>query len=676
MSGRRIAILVVLLLALCCVSGALGFLGYRYLITPAEAAAKPVIVIDSPRQGDQVTVGEVVQVFATGQDETGITHMELYVDGLHIHTQQSALSDGANPFPLAAPWRPETEGNHTIVVRGYNVAGEPGQASISVNAVQGPDFPTEMPAEGCEGVPLLPHEVQEGETLEGIAAEHEVTVENLLACNPGVADPLTPGQILYIPYVVSPEEEEAGAQPADGPELVEEGEDPGGEELPPPEAEPEPGELPPDPGPPPAEPPLEPVSPPPPTPIVLEFEALQLQVNEQFVAVYCNAELQGDMERVPLDPYDFLAPMGLPQDNYWDIGAELGGAHSVPLAVLPGETVDLFVHCEAFFPMDIVPINLGTVPRNHGEGDWHGNPIEAVSTDGGGLPEGGTGEFKLVYRICEGDCEDLPVPEVPTNLQLNWCPALQHYFSWTWDGTYPIEGFRLYRDGALLHELAEPTVRFMQVSDVDIQPPCEGSYGFTLTAYEGAWGVGAESDDSAPPETVWGAFICNRTARVRFDSLWTACMLHDCPAPNPTCSNCQVTTWYGTIYANGQVIERPAPACDPGGCDFGPPPWEPLPSWRGQPVPPFLDWPLPVAGPGGVLADNTVEVPLGPFDDLTIGISLMDWDQHSGDDFICEGAQTLDHTLIVAGHTGFVLCSGGDPPGDMARVDFTITDIF
>jgi hypothetical protein len=77
-----------------------------------------------------------------------------------------------------------------------------------------------------------------------------------------------------------------------------------------------------------------------------------------------------------------------------------------------------------------------------------------------------------------------------------------------------------------------------------------------------------------------------------------------------------------------------------------------------------------------VLADNTVEVPLGPFDDLTIGISLTDWDQHSGDDFICEGAQTLDHTLIVAGHTGFVLCSGGDPPGDVARVDFTITDIF
>jgi hypothetical protein len=675
MSGRRIAILVALVLALCCVAGALGILGYTLFIAPAQAAAIPVVSIDSPGQGHEVAVGQIVQIFATGLDETGIDRMELWVDGQHEATQSSALPGGTNPFPLHAQWMVETEGTHTIVVRAYNVSDASGQASISVNAVQGPDFPTEMPPEGCEGVPLLPYEVQEGETLEGIAADHGITVEDLLACNPGVADPLTVGQILLIPYLVRPGDEESGVDPGDGPELAEPGEDPGGEELPPGE-EPPPGELPPDPGPPPPEPPVGPVSPPPPTPIVLEFEALQLQVSEQFVAVYCMAELQGNMERVPLDNHDFLAPIGLPVDNYWDIGAELGGVHSVPLAVLPGETVDLFVNCFGFFPMDIVPYDLGTVLRNHGEGDWHGNPIEAVSTGGEALPEGGDGEFRLVYRICEGDCEDLPVPEVPTNLMLLWCPSLQHYFRWVWAGTYPIEGFRLYRDGALLHELADPTADFMQVSEADIQAPCEGSFEFTLTAYEGAWGVGAESAHSAPPVNVSGAGTCDKTATVQFDTLWTACLLQDCPTPAPMCTNCELQVWYGSIHANEQWIEKPAPVCDPGGCDWGPGPLAPLVSWRGVPTPPFLGPPLPVAGPGGVFNDNTLNVPLGATDDLTIGISLMDWDQHSADDFVCEGSLSVDHANVVVGHTGFVLCQAGDPPEDIVRLDFEITNVF
>ena len=679
MSRTRIGILVVLVLALCCVVGALGILGYRYFVTPALAAARPVVLIDSPLHGDEVTVGQITQIFAIGQDETGIDRMELWVDGQHIVTQGSALPDGTNPFPLDAGWTPEAAGNHTIVVRGYNTNDASGQASISVNAVEGPDFPTEMPAEGCAGVPLLPHEVLEGETLEGIAGGFDVTVEEILACNPGLdpAAPLTPGQMLLIPQVVSPEEEEPGDVPPDMPGL-EDGEDPGGAEAPAPDPDPDPGADPPDPGPPPAVPPVPPVSPPPPPPIALEFEALQLQVNEQFMAVYCMAELQGDMERVPLDPHDFLAPIGVPEDNYWDIGAELGGAHSIPLAVLPGETVDLFVNCLGFFPMDIVPYDLGTVARNHGEGDWHGNPIDAVSTGGEALPEGGDGEFRLVYRICEGDCQDLPVPEVPTNLELLWCPSLQDYFRWSWAGSYPIEGFRLYRDGALLHELADPTATSMQVSASDIQAPCEGSYEFTLTAYEGAWGVGAESAHSAPV-VASGETPCANTARVRFDELWTACLVQDCPAPEPgpappACSNCQVNVWYGSIYANEQRIEKGAPDCDPGGCDF-PSPVEILFSWL-CPVPGCLGPALPITGPGGVFDDDTVEVPLGAADDLTIGISLTDWDQHSADDFICEGQLTVSHANVVAGHTGFVLCVGGDPPIPQARLYFTITHVF
>jgi LysM repeat protein len=682
MSRTRIAILAVLVLGLCCVVGALGVLGYRFFVTPAQAAAKPVVLIESPRLADEVTLGQITQIFATAQDETRIDRMELWVDGQHIETQRSALPGGTNPFPLTAQWTPATAGNHTIVVRAYNMADVSGQASISVNAVEGPDFPTEMPLEGCEGVPLLPHEVLEGETLEGIAGGFDVTVDEILACNPGLdpSVPLTPGQILLIPQVVSPGDEEVGDMPPDVPPL--DGEDPGGAPAPPADDEPDPGADPPNPAPPAPVPPVPPVSPPPPTPIALEFEALQLQVNEQFMAVYCNVELQGNMERVPLDPHDFLAPTGLPQDNYWDIAAELGGVHSVPLAVLPGETVDLFVHCLAFFPMDIIPYDLGTVTRNHGEGDWHGNPIEAVSIDGEALPEGGDGEFKLVYRICQGDCEDLPVPEVPTNLELLWCPALQDYFRWSWAGDYPIEGFRLYKDGALLQQLADPAARSMQVAASDVQAPCEGAYEFTLTAYEGAYGVGAESAHSAPPVVASGETPCANTARVRFDALVTHCLTQDCPAPEPgpappMCSNCQVNIWYGSIHANDQWIEKGPPDCDPGGCYF-PPPGEILHSFRHPFLgpPPPLGPPYPITGPGGVFDDDTVDVPLGATDDLTLGISLIDWDQHSGDDFMCEGQLTINHANVLVGYTDWVQCMGGDPPDWVALLFFTITHVF
>jgi hypothetical protein len=146
-------------------------------------------VIDSPRQGDEVVVGQAVQIFATGQDPSGIARMEVWVDGGFVISQDSALPDGTSPFPVMANWEPTTPGNHTIVVRAYNMADASGQASVSVNAVEGPEIATGMPAEGCQGVPLLVHEVQEGETLEGIAAGYEVTVEQILACTPGV-DPV------------------------------------------------------------------------------------------------------------------------------------------------------------------------------------------------------------------------------------------------------------------------------------------------------------------------------------------------------------------------------------------------------------------------------------------------------------------------------------------------------
>jgi hypothetical protein len=648
MSGRTIAIVVALVLALSLVLAFAATGCCPWLPTErVEAAVEPSVMIDSPRQRDEVVVGQAVQIFATGQDPGGIARMEIWVDGKFIMGQESALADGTSPFPVMANWEPTTPGTHTIVVTAYNMADASGQATVSVNAVEGPEIATGMPAEGCLGVPLLVHEVQEGETLEGIAAGYEVTVDDILACTPGVdpAAPLTAGQVLYVPYLVEPGDEATGETPPGSdippgvPEDVQEA--PADEVLPEPADEPPPAEPPPDPAP---DPPAGPEEAPelPPTPVALEFEALELQVDQQYVAVYCNVQVEDSMERVPVDITDYLDPIGPPDQFYWDIAAELSGASSWPVAVLAGDSVTVYVNCWGFAPGELLPRDLGSFTREHGEGDWTGDPIEAYS-------EGGVGSFRVKYRICQGSCD----PEVeinrPYDLQYHWDMVHGHHFTWSWDDdpAQPAEGFRLYRDGVLLYEQVGRDLRWMPVMPEDVSPWCDETWQFTLTAYEGVPGVGPESLPSDSADLLGPA--CTKVVDIVMTSGWwpglhTACIPNDCPTPDPGCSNCEVEVWYGSIYANGERIEREPPPL--------PPPGEPwvievdpnavIHSWHCWPNPPISTADL-------FEGQDTMTVNLAAAEDLTIGISLTDWDIFDADTLICQGAITKDAVDLVDG---------------------------
>jgi len=645
MSGRTIAIVVALVLALSLVL-VFGATGCCPLLPtgPVEAAVEPSVMIDSPRQGDEVVVGQAVQIFATGQDPAGIARMEVWVDGGFVISQDSALPDGTSPFPFLANWEPTTPGNHTIVVRASNMADASGQASVSVNAVEGPEIATGMPAEGCQGVPLLVHEVQEGETLEGIAAGYEVTAEEILACTPGIdpAVPLTAGQVLYVPYLVEPGDEATGQTPPGSdvpPDLPDEVQDPPPDEvLPEPDDEPPPAEAAPEAAP---DPPESEAEPPelPPTPVALEFEALELEVDQQYVAVYCNVQLEDSMERVPVDITDYLDPIGPPDQFYWDIAAELSGASSWPVAVLAGDTVTVFANCWGFAPGELLPRDLGSFTREHPEADWTGDPIEVYS-------EGGVGSFRVKYHICQGSCDPAVEVNRPYDLQYAWDMVYGHHFTWSWDDdpAQPAEGFRLYRDGVLLYEQVGRDLRYMPVMEEDVSPWCGQTWQFTLTAYEGVLGVGPESLPSDSADLLGPA--CAKAVDVLFsgppEGLYTACIPNDCPAPDPSCSNCEMEIWYGSIYANGERIEREPPPL--------PPPGEP---WIIMVDPNALidSWNIFV---GLRIADlfegqDTMTVNLAAAEDLTIGISLTDWDITGTDTLICQGAITKAAVDLVDG---------------------------
>jgi LysM repeat protein len=632
MSGRTIAIVIALVLALVLVLGATGCCPLIPSGVEAEEAG-PMITIDSPRQGDEVTVGEPVQVSATGRDPNRIARMELWVDGGLIQSQASALPDGTNPFPLMAIWLPQTPGNHTIVVRGYNTNDVSGQASVAVNAVEAtpPDIP-----EGCEGVDLFDHQVQMGETLEGIAAGYELTTEQILACNPGLdpAAPLTAGEVLHIPAVVSPEGEGPPADfeppPAETPPDLPPAEELPGEEMPPPEEEAPPGEeAPPEVEEAPEEPAVPEAPEEGPPPVTVTFEALELEVDQAYDSVYCLARLaDADMEQVP--ETGSFAPVG---GNYWDIQAELAGMNSVPVSV----SGDIFrVEVECFGWSGIDGWSLGHFVREHGESEWTGDPIDvtAVADDGRW--------FRIMYRICpDYPCEPRPVPPAPENLaQTTGCPCdpplgcppcpILDALEWDWAGDETsIDGFRLYRNDTMLLEDADPSARAMVLPASYFDPPCGEEWNYHLTAYQGFPGVGVESDPSNVVTLTGPA--CPRTVVVTWDTLYTGCVKMD-PCGDPTCNTCYVPHFVMLLGANGHLLTR-----DP---HWGPPY---MTSNSQLPMDDLLH-----------VGDASITVELDPTDNLSLGLLAFDWDPGDIYSLLLLGSRTLTPEQVATGDYWFL----------------------
>jgi hypothetical protein len=161
--GRRIVGIVVALLLVLCFLAAVGG-GLAYFHYGAAEEAKPVVFISSPAYGQQAEVGEVISVEALARDETKVTRVELWVDGVLETSQESSLPEGTSPFPLLATWQPTSPGSHTLIVRAFNAQNARAYASVNVEAVEGadedgdgvadvfdvcPDEPGTSLAEGC-----------------------------------------------------------------------------------------------------------------------------------------------------------------------------------------------------------------------------------------------------------------------------------------------------------------------------------------------------------------------------------------------------------------------------------------------------------------------------------------------------------------------------------------------
>ncbi|MFL7794314.1 MAG: NBR1-Ig-like domain-containing protein [Anaerolineae bacterium] len=101
---------------------------------PTPAAGAVTVMINSPGDGGTVVLGQAVMVDSTVTAVAGVSRVDLTVGG-QVVRQDVPPSGNPTTFRVSQPWTPETEGQATISVAGYDVNGASGQATITLQVV-------------------------------------------------------------------------------------------------------------------------------------------------------------------------------------------------------------------------------------------------------------------------------------------------------------------------------------------------------------------------------------------------------------------------------------------------------------------------------------------------------------------------------------------------------------
>ena len=180
-------------------------------VTGADLAAEfftvqgPEVTIQEPAPGGTISLGDSFLFQASAYDGEGVVHMELWVDDQLAISQESPSTEGITPFFISHGMIATAEGTYALFVRAYNSLGAVGVSPVIYVTVSGQTK--------SETFDPLYYSVEEGDTLESIAAATGVSLESLKAANPAVDEVTGPGQIVFIP-LPPPSETQPPAQSA------------------------------------------------------------------------------------------------------------------------------------------------------------------------------------------------------------------------------------------------------------------------------------------------------------------------------------------------------------------------------------------------------------------------------------------------------------------------------
>lgn len=162
----------------------------------------PSVTIQEPLPGAQVFKGDSFIFFATANDQSGVIRLDLWINGTLAVSQASPDSNGINPLSLSYPLAAVETGAYALVARAHNSQGDFSESAVHYVTVVEPSASREN---------LAQYVVQEGDTLESIAARLGVSVDSIRQANPNIAGQVRPGQIILIPMPPKPPAQ--GAQP-------------------------------------------------------------------------------------------------------------------------------------------------------------------------------------------------------------------------------------------------------------------------------------------------------------------------------------------------------------------------------------------------------------------------------------------------------------------------------
>jgi len=631
MKKRKTFLVVGILLVIICMLSLGAFLIFQNIQQPA--GPPPLIQIHRPYNHEQLLSGKGILIYATAASDQGMDTLELWVDGILVSEKASPEDVSLSNLVLSAAWVPNPVGDHTIILRATSKSGATSLASVQVKAIERPTF-----------APVT-YLAQEPETVEAVAEDFGLAVEDILEINAGLTaqSPLETSDEMLLP-----------PPPPDSPPPIEP--EPGAPEEPAPE-EPAPEVDSPD----------EEEDQPEPAmeiepwwlevlttlfvidiPTQLQIEVLSLETDEAYSFLHCYTSLaDSDPRWVPDADFNqgtdesFTSMEG--GGTTWDVADHFADDHAMNLAWTMSQPVPLGVSCVGILDGGLEAIDLGRIEDSVEPARW-GIAQSAVSS-------GGETNFRLSYRVSHPakglDTSISP----PFNLRLD---EETHTLSWDYDPEEieEIDGFAI-----LLNDTLQWTVhRAIQRTDLPPQwfiLPCGDEYQFTVVAYKMGYPDGDYSLPSNPAVIAGGALGgegCNRTVLVTFETLTTGGLGRN---PSPV---------YGAFYANDELLEF----------DGRPIEGDNFPTSFGLSQNERYDLSRIMYGFGNDQTQLIVELPPGrPHNEDTL--FLIGFDIYQGGNQVCGGVVSIPEYRYAGTYSGAI--ETDDPIGalpDWCVVNYTI----
>ena len=123
-------------------------------VPTADAGGRPIVTIDSPNDGAEVTVGTQIFVTANATDAVGVTRMQLLANDQIVKTVSSESSSGQRTFQVILDYTPRSEGDVNLKVVAYRgaIASDPAAVNIKVKSTSVQIEPTLQPIDDVPAI--------------------------------------------------------------------------------------------------------------------------------------------------------------------------------------------------------------------------------------------------------------------------------------------------------------------------------------------------------------------------------------------------------------------------------------------------------------------------------------------------------------------------------------------